>query len=250
MLDDFGERVFSFYPPILNVEHNEWRFRQARWSEVLVENPRSGIEVWIPRGYLGELSKVDEPVIIVGLKRELEYKAGAVWPYIRRVIPMSSGSPVRLPSPQPEPAAPSAGSALRLDASETKIGRLIGTVLILGIVACFIVVLLMRRQTTGGDVELRGVQQADLGFTYQSNYYDIVRKLGQPEQDKYKSESGERQYRALYYPKNDLILILMGPDRKEMHYIGSKDNNWRTVHAVELPGGRMTDAILRSLQRF
>jgi hypothetical protein len=94
------------------------------------------------------------------------------------------------------------------------------------------------------------VQQAELGFTYQSNFFDITRKFGRPEQDKYKSESGERQYRALYYPRNDIVFILMGADRNEMRYIGAKDNNWRTVHTVELPGGHMTDAILRTLPRF
>ena len=249
ILDDFGGRLFSFYPPILNVEHNEWRLRQARWSEILVENPKVGIEVWIPRGYLGEMSKVDDPVIIVGLKRELEYKSGAVWPYVRRVISMPGSSPVRLPRPEAEPAPPP-GGGLRLDASESKIGRLIGAVLLIGILTCFTVVLLLRRHTTGGDVEYRGVLQAELGLTYQSNYHDIVRKLGPPAQDKWKSEAGERQYRALYYPKNDLALILMGADRKEMHYIGAKDGNWKTVHAVEMPGGKMTDAILRTLPRF
>ena len=29
---------------------------------------------------------MNDPVVIVGLNRELEYKAGTVWPYQRRVI--------------------------------------------------------------------------------------------------------------------------------------------------------------------
>jgi hypothetical protein len=157
---------------------------------------------------------------------------------------------LRPPTPDPAADAPPPPGGWWLDASETKIGRLIGTVLLVGIVACFLVVLLLRRQTTGGDVEYRAVQQAELGFTHESNYFDIVRRLGQPEQDKWKSDIGERQYRALYYPKNNLIFILMGADRKEMRYIGAKDMDWRTVHAVELPRGAKTDAILRSLPRF
>ena len=48
-----ARRVFSFYPPILNVEHNEWRFRKATWSEILVTNSKSDLEVWIPRRVLG-----------------------------------------------------------------------------------------------------------------------------------------------------------------------------------------------------
>jgi hypothetical protein len=250
VLDDFGDRLFSFYPPILNVEHNEWKFRQARWSEILVENPRSGIEVWIPRSFLGDLAKVDEPVIIVGLKRELEYKGGSVIPYARRVIPMGGSSALRVAAPGTEAAAPAPPNTLRLDASETKIGRLIAGVLIIGILACFLVVLLLRRKTTGGDVEYQGVLQTDLGLSYESNYFDIVRKLGEPAQDRYKSDVGERQYRALTYTDNDLTLILMGADRKDMHYIGAKDGKWRTVHTVKMPGGEPTDAVLRTLPKF
>jgi hypothetical protein len=249
VLDDFGERSFSFYPPILNVEHNEWRFRQGTWSEILVHNQKAGIEVWIPRSYLGELSKVEDPVMIVGLRRELEYKGGAVWPYVRRVIAMPAGPSARPPSGGHEPHAP-AGQGLRLDSSESKIGRLIGAVLVIGIVACFLVVMLFRRQTTGGEIEYQGVVQADLGLSYHSNYFDVVRKLGRPDQDRWQSETGERQYRALVYARKDLIAILMGPDRNDMHYIGAKDGRWRTVHFVEIPGGRHTDAILRALKRF
>ncbi|MCX6621890.1 MAG: hypothetical protein NTY38_12620 [Acidobacteria bacterium] len=36
-VETLSERPFSFYPPILNVEHNEWNFRQASWAEILVE---------------------------------------------------------------------------------------------------------------------------------------------------------------------------------------------------------------------
>jgi hypothetical protein len=127
---------------------------------------------------------------------------------------------------------------------------LIGIGLVVGVVVCFLVVMLFRRQTTGGDIQYQSILQADLGLSYDSNYFDIVRKLGDPQEDRWRSETGERQYRLLTYPKHDLILILMGPDRKEMRYIGAKDRNWRTVHFVEMPGGRSTDAILRSLRRF
>src|SRR5580704_6190210 len=86
--DDLANRPFSFYPPILNVEHNEWLYRKATWPEILVVNRKTGAEVWIPRRFLGEVSRIDHPVLIVGLSRELEYRAGAVWPYERRVLEM------------------------------------------------------------------------------------------------------------------------------------------------------------------
>src|SRR5689334_14226380 len=81
-------RPFSFYPPIVGIEHNEWLFRKATWSEILVVNCKSSAEIWIPRRFMGEVSRIDDPVLIVGLNRELEFKAGTVWPYQRRVIEM------------------------------------------------------------------------------------------------------------------------------------------------------------------
>ena len=96
----------------------------------------------------------------------------------------------------------------------------------------------------------KGVLQMELGFTAQTDYYDVVRKLGKPDQDRYKEDAGERQYRLLAYPKSDLIVILMGADRGTERYIGTKDFQWRTVHAVTLPGGANTEPILRALKKF
>ena len=86
--EQIGNRPFSFYPPVVNVEHNEWHYRKATWSEVLVVNAKTALEVWIPRLYIGEISRIEEPVVILGLSKELEYKGGQVWPYVSRVIEM------------------------------------------------------------------------------------------------------------------------------------------------------------------
>src|SRR5579871_619350 len=108
-LDHLATQPFSFYPPIVNVERNEWLFRKATWSEILVINCKSSQEIWIPRRFLGEVSRVDDPVLIVGLTKELEYKAGAVWPCQRRVIEMPlavGGSPqTTVEADRPERAA-------------------------------------------------------------------------------------------------------------------------------------------------
>ncbi len=85
--EKYAGRPFSFYPPILNIEHNEWLWRKDTWSETLVRNTKTGVELWIPRRFLGEISRIDEPVMIVGLTQELEYKGGAVWPYKTRAAP-------------------------------------------------------------------------------------------------------------------------------------------------------------------
>src|SRR2546421_7724157 len=87
-LEHLGARSFSFYPAILNIEHNEWRFRKATWSEILVHNVKTSEELWIPRRFLGEISRVEDPVLIVGLVKELEYRTGAILPHQRRVIEM------------------------------------------------------------------------------------------------------------------------------------------------------------------
>ena len=96
-LDHLGVRSFSFYPAILNIEHNEWLFRKATWSEILVHNVKTNEELWIPRRFLGEISRIEDPVVIVGLVKELEFRMGAVWPYQRRVIemPIAVGDTVR-----------------------------------------------------------------------------------------------------------------------------------------------------------
>src|SRR5579864_3828993 len=108
-LDHLATRPFSLYPPIINIERNEWLYRRATWSEILVVNCKSGEEIWIPRRFLGEVSRVDDPVLIVGLTKELEYKAGSVWPYQRRVIEMPlavGGGPAAPAEPERTERAP------------------------------------------------------------------------------------------------------------------------------------------------
>ena len=68
-LDHLENHPFAFYPPILNEPHNEWLFRKATWSEILVANSRTGVEIWIPKRYVGEVSRTDDPILIVGLNR-------------------------------------------------------------------------------------------------------------------------------------------------------------------------------------
>lgn len=249
-LESMGDRPFSFYPPIVGVEHNEWTFVEGRWSEILVRNSKSEMEVWIPRNYVGEVSKVDEPVMIVGLRRELEYKGGSIWPYTRRVIEMPASPAMARPSAEPPPAPPSPVAELRMGGAESMVGKMIAAALVVGIGLAGALVLMQRQKQRGGTIEYKGVMQAELGFTAKSDYFDVVRKLGQPETDKWQSEVGEMQYRMLAYPKQDYYVILMGSDRENAFYIGTKDSQWRTVHAVPLPGGGNTEAILRSVKRF
>ena len=106
--EQIGNRPFSFYPPVVNIEHNEWHYRKATWSEVFVVNAKTGLEIWIPRLYIGAISRIEEPVVIVGLSKELEYKGGQVWPYVRRIIemPRAVNEGYRPTSGNPSPSRP------------------------------------------------------------------------------------------------------------------------------------------------
>jgi hypothetical protein len=244
-LERFAGRPFSFYPPILNIEHNEWVFRKDTWSEILVANTKTEGELWVPRRYLGEVSQVEKPVMIVGLNQELEYRGGAVWPHRRRIIEMPQAPP---PSQAEEKSqAPPKG---RESATDIKIERLIVGSLIIGVIATALLVAFFRGREAGGKITYETVLQHDLTLTAEDNYFAVVRKLGEPAATRWRSEKGERQYEALDYPRLGLTIILMGADRKEMFYIGAKDRNWKNVHSVKLPNGTSTHSILRSLARF
>ena len=246
--DQLGHRPFSFYPAIVGIEHNEWRLRKATWSEFLVLNTKTAQEIWIPRRFLGELSRTDEPVMIIGLGKELELRAGQIVPHVRRVIemPRAVNDVPRPPVSESVPAAPVVG--IRLDSgAESRVGRLIVGVLLAAIVGCLVLVVFFRAERNP-HVRYAPVLQSDLDLTGDDDYFSVVRKLGAPQSDRWRSENGEMQYRILGYPDRGISLILMGNDRDRARYIGSVDQNWRPVHAVSLPGGKNTYSLLRTLR--
>ncbi|MBI3680970.1 MAG: hypothetical protein HY235_11305 [Acidobacteria bacterium] len=251
-LEGLGKRPFSFYPPVLGVEHNEWVFQKATWSEIHVVNTKTGMEVWVPRRFLGEVSRIDEPVMIVGLKRELEYKAGALWPHQRRVVEIPKAvNDILRPLPT-EPRSGHAGMAgIRLeDGAESRIGKLIAAVLVVGIAVTFLAVSLFQRRQDSRNVTYVPILQQSLGLSAQDDYYAVVRKLGEPKDDRWRSDTGELQYRLLHYPQRGVYVILMGVERDKARYIGALDGNWKAVDAVELPNAGNTRSMLNRLGRF
>jgi hypothetical protein len=247
--EQIGNRPFSFYPPVVNIEHNEWHYRKATWSEVLVVNAKTGLEVWIPRLYVGQFSRIEEPVVIVGLSKELEYKGGQVWPYVRRVIemPRAVNESYRSTVEEPEPrTAPVVG--IRTESgTESRIWRLLVGALVAGIVASLIFLSVLRSDRDGSRIVYAPVVQSELGLTSADDYHAIVRKLGPPAADRWRSEEGALQYRVLRYPDRGLSVILMGTERDKALYIGAVDQNGSPVHATSLPNGKDTYSILRSL---
>ena len=254
LLDHLATRPFSFSPPIISIEWNEWLYRKSTWSEILVVNCKSGEEVWIPRRFVGEVSRVDDPVLIVGLTKELEYKAGSVWPYQRRVLEMpvavGGGSPTAAVEPERSERAPVVGIRVPPN-TDSRIVRLIGAALAVGILVYLGAVNLTRV----GDLRQRPVpltakDQSYLELTSRDDYTGVVSKLGPPQSDRWLSATGELQYRALAYPERRYTVILMGTTRGTATYIGAMDERWRPLHAVDLRSGGTTASLLRQLQQF
>ncbi len=252
--DHLAARPFSFYPPIVGVEHNEWLVRKATWSEILVYNCKSGNEIWIPRRFVGDVSRIEDPVLIVGLNRELEYKAGAVWPYQRRILQM----PVAVNAPAP-PLAPGAAEekvepapvvGIRLERSDKMVFKLIGVALAIFIGLYILAVNFnrlsdLRRRT----VTLTAADQSVLELTSRDDVTAIKVKLGEPASDRSR-DIGGIQFRALGYPDRKYSVILMGDDARTARYIGVMDDQWRPLHSVEMRAGGTTLSLLHNLQRF
>ena len=139
-LDQIGRRPFLFYPAIVGIEHNEWTLRRVSSSEVQVINTKTSEEVWIPRRFLGEVSAIEDPFIIAGLVKELEYKGGAVLPHCRRVIEMpravNGAATGVIPRPStPAKLAPVIGIRVETGPS-SRTGKRLLTWLVASILAC------------------------------------------------------------------------------------------------------------------
>jgi hypothetical protein len=249
-LEYLGNRPFSFYPPILNLENNEWFFRRASRDEILVMNSRSKEEIWIPRRFLGEISQIEDPVVIVGLVKELEYRAGAVWPHQRRVIemPLAVGERAR--------TAPSSGDALAPvigirtpSVTDSRMGKLVGFTILVGVVASVVAVNVLRQVSfKPRSVNDPGEQQY-LQLTPDDDYDAVVRKLGPPAEDRWRSETAT-QFRSLWYPQRGYFVLLMGDARSNARYIGAMDAKWNPLHWVPLRAGGSTQSTLHRLTKF
>ena len=254
-LGELAGRRFSFYPTILNVEHNEWRLVRETWSEVLVANVESGLEIWIPRTYLGSISNTDSPVLIVGLTRELEWKAGKVWPHQKRLIEM----PAR--KSRPATAVPvdasAAAPARRESETELSIGRFLFAALGVGLLACLFVVMyafdsLRNPVDLLFPTDITTADQRYLGLIGSDGYQDIVEKIGRPENQEWITKpEAAIQFEVLWYPNRSYALIMMGTAREGGRYIGTVHvPSRRTLDSVKLSGGGTTASMLKNLPEF
>src|SRR5579872_7067405 len=132
-----ADRSFSLYPLILGIERNEWRFRKATWSEFVIVNTHSGEEACIPRSFVGDVS-ANAPMVIVGLKRELEWRDGLAVPYRRPVVELPVAVNDFVPAPRHSRPAPVINIRLESPAPVHN-GRKAVVVVMLGVVASAII---------------------------------------------------------------------------------------------------------------
>jgi hypothetical protein len=153
-------------------------------------------------------------------------------------MPLAVGErPRTLPRPAETPA-PVIG--IRTESvTDSRMGKLVGFTMLVGVVASFIAVNVFRR---GNDTSY-------LELTRDDDYNAVVRKLGLPAQDHWQSETGAIQFRSLWYPQRAYYVILMGGSRDSARYIGSEDASWNPIHSVASRSGS-TQATLRGLKKF
>lgn len=257
--DDIGRRRFSFYPSITNAEPNEWLLRNANWSEVQVVNSRTRQEIWIPRQYVGCISETDDPLLIVDLTKELEFREGAVWPRVKRVIEMplaangnSDGVGLKpwLRQATGERKTPAPVIGIRLErAASSKKGRIAAYFGVGAALLSLLVVVVFRDWVFAPHVTAAPVSEARLGLTSSDDYAAVVRRLGQPTGDTW--HPGEPlPFRALTYQQRNLTVILTGPDREHLHYAGAVDSRWQVIDRAKPLQDRRNSAALANLPAF
>jgi len=248
-LQHLGGRRFSFYPPIRNLEPNEWLYRRATWSECVVVNARSGEEVCVPRIFLGEVSRIDEAVMIVGLHRELEWRSGAIIPRVRTVIEFPAGcsrSAANDGGAAPRSHHPAPVINIRLEPKpETRAWKWIGVAAVLGAVAFTIVADVTRQAQSHQHPDLFRGYRPYLQLGPNDDYASTVRKLGPPARTS-SHETGEHLFRSLVYPARRYSVILMGSTEHDAHYIGALDPRGRVLDAVRLRDGSSAESLLNA----
>jgi hypothetical protein len=247
-LEQLGHRPFSFYPAIRNIQHNEWQFHRAQADVIQVVNTKSQQELWIPRGLLSGVSSIEEPVVIVGLLKELECREGIVVPHVLRVIeiPRAVNDVPRpwLSAPHPGQLAPVVGIKVE-SGPESQRGRKLLGVVAAGILTCIVGMVIFRDATAGSRARFFGAaSRLSLPFTGTDDYESIVSRIGYPETTRTSTSADGRSLYLLRYPDRGFTLVLSGGDRAHAFYLGALGRGGRVVHSVMLPNGQDSTAFL------
>lgn len=250
-LDGIGRRRFAFYPSIWNLEPNEWMLSSATWVDAQVVNARTGQQVTVPRRYIGAVSETDDPILIVGLTKELEYREDALWPRVRRVIEMplavNESRPFRISEPRPDGPAPVVG--IRLETrDESRASKLITTAGIGAVVVSLLVVGVFSTGLIDGRPGAHPAWQTTRVFTERDDYASITHKLGSPVTDRLLSMSDGSRFRALGYPAQHMVVILMETrQHNEARYLGTMNTSGRVLYTIPRNQGLNPEDLLASL---
>ena len=217
-LEHLGDRRFSFSPPILRIERNEWLFLKASWSELLVVNAHTGREMSIPRRFLGQVSRMDEPLLIVGLVKELEYRDGAVRPHQQRVIEMPVAAGAENLVAVGERLGPATIVQISLHSGEdARRSRKLAGAMVIGMVGVLVLAgvagesqVRPRVRSVARDVSYRDLRAGD-----DANM--VERILGPSARENWNPDSRQLQ---LSYPQRGYAVVLTGQSRGEARYSG------------------------------
>ena len=253
VLAELEGRRFSFYPAIRGIEHNEWTLVDSTWSEIQVCNAMTERNLWLPRTHLGSVSSADSPVLILGLRRELEFKAGGIHPFRRIVTPMPSTAAARAPA---KPQAPPPKERF-LSGSDARMLRLLG----IAVGAGLLLSVLVFAGAVGGlhnpfetffEVDTSTADQRYLGLRSSATAFEVAQRLGDPESEQWISgEEDELQFQALFYTTRGYVIVMMGGSRSEMRYLGTlHDASRKILDSARLAGGGDTSSMMRNLPEF
>jgi len=239
-----GGRSFSFYPAIHGVAHNEWRFRRANWSDFVVVNTQSGEEACIPRSFVTDVS-ANAPTVIVGLRREMEWRDGKAIPYRRPVVELPLAVNDYRPALRVSHPAPVVSIRLETPAPARR-GRKAVVFVMFSMLASVMAAGFFGpaewRNRIDGIRWSRSWQQ----LNPHDDYAGVVSILGEPSAVRNFIQPDGRVARSLDYPRRHFTAVLEGPTEADARYVASLDPRGQIL-------GNVPDSVasmLHSIPRF
>lgn len=252
--DQLGPRPFSFYPPIGGTQHNEWALQSASAEEIQVRNTKTWQYLWIPRRLVRGVSSIEEPVVIVGLLKDLEYREGAVVPMVHRVIQMPravNDVPWRAPEPTTNGhLAPVVGIRLAAEPGAGKDRSWLARIAA-GVLTCVVGLVVYRESPLGPRAGFFTVpSRVVLPFNADDDYLSLISRLGRPAVESVRRAPAQGLgFYLLRYPERGFTLVLAGATRDDARYTGALGPGGRVIHSVRLRDGRDSTAAMAGLRR-
>lgn len=244
-----GNRRFAMHPPIRNIKSNEWIYRYATWSDVLIRNTATGDSISVPRRFFGMLTGTDYPVAIVALGQELEYREGLVWPYRRQVLVMPARGPDSPKSPK-QSGGPAPVIGIRLEThTDFRASRLLLGSVAISVMGCLAVVGYSLQGQIRPHALVNSLSRTYLVLTAADDLSSVVRALGRPAGESWRQTEGHR-LQILDYSDSGFRAVLMSEYGGAPHYIGALDLEDRVLQSVLLQDGSPSTPILQQLGAF